>query len=301
MKRGFRRFLAMMMVVVMILCAAPLSGFVGLDFDLFDLGAKASALDATGVCGDNITYTFDQTTGLLTISGSGQMYDYDSSYGSNNRSPFQSNMQIITVVVENNVMSIGNNAFYGCDSMTSITIPDSVTSIGDFAFCSCNGLTSVTIPNGVTSIGENAFEYCGGLTSVKLGSGVTNIVNNAFYYCTNLASITIYDSVISIGDSAFYNCTGLRNVYYTGSETDWNAISFGSSNNYLLSATKHYNYDPNLRTGICGYNVTYTLNLTTGLLTISGSGGMTYSSPFDNDTSHQSSCDRKRRYEHRRD
>ena len=81
------------------------------------------------------------------------------------------------------VTSIGENAFYGCESLTSATIGNSVTSIGDYAFYYCPGLTSVTIPNSVTSIGNSAFDSCSGLTSVTIPNSVTSIGDDAFVYC----------------------------------------------------------------------------------------------------------------------
>jgi hypothetical protein len=70
------------------------------------------------------------------------------------------------VNIPDSVTTIGNEAFYGCNSLASITIPDSVTSIGERAFYLCDGLTSVTISDSVTSIGNYAFGYCSSLTSV---------------------------------------------------------------------------------------------------------------------------------------
>ena len=107
---------------------------------------------------------------------------------------------------------IGNYAFYGCTSLTSMTIPSRVTSIGGDAFGNCTGLTSITIPSSVTSIGDGTFMNCTGLTSITIPSSVTSIGDDAFYGCTGLTSITIPSSVTSIGDGAFMNCTGLTSM-----------------------------------------------------------------------------------------
>ena len=115
--------------------------------------------------------------------------------------------------------SIGDYAFYGCSSLTSVTIPDSVTSIGKYTFDGCSNLTSVTIGDSVTSIGDHAFSGCSNLTSVTIGNSVTSIGSSAFDDCSNLTSVTIGDSVTSIGNWAFGGCSSLTSVTIPDSVT----------------------------------------------------------------------------------
>ena len=110
------------------------------------------------------------------------------------------------------VEAIGEGAFHGCSSLTSITIPEGVTSIYDFAFSYCSSLTTISIPEGVTSIGNYAFEACISLTSVSLPSTLTSIGKSAFSKCSSLTSITIPEGVTKIYQEAFQRCTSLTSV-----------------------------------------------------------------------------------------
>ena len=106
------------------------------------------------------------------------------------------------------VTTIGKNAFYCCDALTSVEMP-SVTTIGDRAFNGCDALTSVEMPS-VTTIGEEAFNYCDALISVYMPS-VTTIGEQAFYHCYALKSVSM-PSVTTIGDWAFIHCYALKSV-----------------------------------------------------------------------------------------
>ena len=126
---------------------------------------------------------------------------------------------LTSVTIGNSVTSIGNSAFADCSSLTSVTIPDSVTSIGEWAFSGCSSLTSITIPDSVTSIGGWTFFGCSSLTSVTIPNSVTSIGEGAFCECTSLTSITIPDSVTSIGSFAFSDCRALTSVTIPDSVT----------------------------------------------------------------------------------
>ena len=208
-----KRLLSFVLAALMIASLLPATALAA---DIVDSGTCGAEGD-----GSNLTWTLD-SDGVLTISGSGDMYDYGSSgapwYGSRSR--------VKSAVIADGVTSIGSYAFYRCTSLTSVTIPDSVTSIGVWAFCDCTSLTSVTIPDSVTSIGKWAFFECKSLTSVTIPNSVTSIGMSAFDGCESLTSVTIPDSVTSIGNAAFYNCTSLTSVTIPDSVTSIDVNAF---------------------------------------------------------------------------
>ncbi len=185
------------------------------------LPAKAAVI-ASGTCGENLTWMLLEGD-ILHISGSGEMADYD--YSNNPWSTYKA--EIKTVQIEQGVTSIGDYAFDGCYSLTSVTLPESVTRIGDRAFLGCSSLTSVTLPENVTSIGDYAFDGCYSLISVTIPEGVTSIGSEAFFGCSSLATVTIPQSVTSIGEWAFHGCSSLISVTIPKGVTRIEDAAFG--------------------------------------------------------------------------
>ncbi len=184
-----------------------------------------------GHCGNNAYWTI--LNNVLVISGTGVMEDYmrESSYYSEDSSTapwYEFRDRFDTIVIQSGITKIGDYAFYGCTSVTTMTIPDSVTGIGDSAFYGCTALTSVTIPDSVAEIGYRAFGNCSTLTQATIGNGVTSIGGAAFEYCSSLAEIVIPDSVTEIGYGAFRSCSMLTTATIGNSVTIIGGAAFYS-------------------------------------------------------------------------
>ena len=227
---------------------------------LLTFSAAAESAAASGICGENLTWTLD-AAGTLTVSGTGAMKDF----GYKGAPWYQSRDSIKAVVIENGVTSIGKYAFSGCSSLNSITIPESVTAIGGSAFSGCFSLTdvsitdleawcridfgdvsatpmcyaknirldgqklvSVTVPEGVTEVKAYTFYGFKDLIQVTIPESVTSIGEYAFSDCSSLSSITIPESVTAIGSAAFSYCSSLRSINIPESVTTIGNYAFYS-------------------------------------------------------------------------
>lgn len=157
-----------------------------------------------GSCGKELTWSF--SAGTLTISGKGDMDDYNDA----DLPPWDGlKGQIRRLILPDGLASIGNCAFYECKNLTTVQIPDSVKDIGAYAFGNCESLVMLTLGSRVSSIGTGAFRHCTKLDGVRLPYGLTKLGDKAFYRCESLSAITIPQEVRDMGTSVFAYCTNL--------------------------------------------------------------------------------------------
>lgn len=210
---------------------------------LLPIVAKA---DDSGICGDNVTYTFEESTGTLIISGTGAIKDFMTiadcpwwNYKDN----------ILKLVINPGIEVIGTYSFMNCINLTTIVFSDDIKSIGAYAFSGCFYIKDVNIPNlsvwcgikfenfqsnplsyaqnlcvdgkpiydvvipdGVTRINKWVFASYKNLKSIKFSDTVSRIDSLVFYKCINLKTIEIPNSVTSIDIDAFSYCTSLTTV-----------------------------------------------------------------------------------------
>ena len=240
-----KQILSLAMIISMLLCLMR-----GLGIDTTVVYGETNEI--SGTCGENLTWSFDESTGVLDITGEGEMDEFFSLYydqvyyhapwrkyqdeietvnisrGVTNISAgvFEDCDNLTNISIPDSVIKIEGDAFSCCHHLTNIEIPNSVTIIGGGAFGHCSSITDLTIPNSVTIIGGGAFEYCSSITDLTISNGVTSIGYRAFERCSSITDLTIPSSVTVIDDGAFSYCSGLKSI-----KVDENNKKYDSRNN----------------------------------------------------------------------
>ena len=140
----------------------------------------------SGIFGNNISWSLDTSTGVMVVSGSGNMEDL----------PFGSNWEqwktyVKQINIENGVTTIGAYTFNYCNNLEKVNLPETVTKLGEAAFENCAKLQSINIPSGVTEIGMYAFEGCSALDGITLPDNLSIIKYGSFGRCTSLSYMNL--------------------------------------------------------------------------------------------------------------
>ncbi len=184
-------------------------------------------------------------------------------------SAFRECKNLSAVTFSEGLETISQNAFRSCESLTTIELPASIGEVGAAAFIQCQKLTiatfapgskqvkmgddmfagcyylmKVTLPKSIDRISERMFQNCLTLAGVEIPQGAESIEPSAFASCTSFTTVIIPDSVTAIGMAAFSSCR-LSDIYFTGTEAQWNSIGKSADVIAVLSKAKmHYNYTP---------------------------------------------------------
>lgn len=241
MNKTKRLFLLITAVVALALC--------------FTLGV--SAIEESGSLGNNVTYTYDSSTGTVVISGEGATKDYGTQayYG---LSPLSGSV-FNHVVIEDGITIIGENVFYDCQILESISVGDSLSEFDDVLFYSdvksisvsenneyysndeygvlfnkdktdlifyptSNTRTSYTIPDSVINVG--GFAFCNYITEIIMSDNVTNIAEGAFQCCVNLENIKLSSNIKAIAPWTFDHCYKIESIDIPSSVTTIDRCAF---------------------------------------------------------------------------
>lgn len=197
---------------------------------VFILGLKTEieAAEITGKCGENATYTLDENTDTLVISGTGDIYDYGTSYIEDNHSPFFDTHGIRYVIIEDGITGIGAWTFYDCWGLIEITIPESVVSYGTGAFYN-TGVEELAISKNTKVIEPGAFEYMCNLREAVIPAGIDEIPDYLFY-ASGIQRVSLPDSITRIGDGAF----GITDLLEIDIPKNVKEIGFGAFESTML-------------------------------------------------------------------
>ena len=255
------------------------------------LGFRAYAAKASGDSGP-LKWALTED-GVFTVNGVGYGDNYSIKLTDNNFCPWTLYRNSIkTIIIEEGVQAIGDYWFYKCSNAVSVELPESLVKIGASCFYGCSSLPSITIPSGCTEYYDNTFNGCSSLKWAVLpedntvSSSLHTIPDNTFYKCSSLENVWVGEKYTSIEGNAFDECGSLKSLIWSGNSITYmgddlpnNASIIGNSN--ICSWCKLNNKNSITISGSCGSNLSYSYDLKSKSLNLSGSGEMT-SSPWNN-------------------
>lgn len=182
---------------------------------------SAVPASADGMCGPSLYWNYDANTRTLTVSGSGNMYDFTHDSLSYGAYPWkEASAYIRRVVVEEGCTKIGSNAFVRCTALSDVSLPkESLEYIGEAAFSYCLSLVSFTVPDSVTAMGDGVFQSCLYIKGISFGKGLSEVPANTCSGDTALNYVRLYENTAGVGNRAFYNCAALRDINLENLET----------------------------------------------------------------------------------
>ena len=181
-----------------------------------------ASADAGGTCGENAIWSYEESTQILYVSGSGNIANYNI-----NTSPWSSiRSRVRQIAIGEGITGIGTFAFYYFTNLTSVVFPSTLTSIGDNAFNLCWCLKYADIPDGVTSIGREAFAGCSDLLAVNIPKSLITWGTSVLSNCSSLTSVVIPYGVTSISERTFSGCTRLKTIVIPNSVTSIESYAF---------------------------------------------------------------------------
>lgn len=236
--------------------------------------------EPSGVCGDDVSYRI--SNGVLKIYGTGEMYDN----GRYNGAPWYGLKDTIEhIEIGNGITKIGNNAFCDLKNVKSVEFGNAVTSIGKNAFSNCESLTDLILPDRLEELLGSAFYGCKSLETVTIPNRVTTLESMIFAQCTSLREVTIPDSVTTINGTPFNGCSKLYGLYLPNSvksiadayQVFARMTVFCEDNApimqlYNSNAMKKIICPRSEWSGTLSNGVSYSFDLNTRTLTLSGSG-----------------------------
>ncbi|WP_229108823.1 leucine-rich repeat protein [Bacteroides salyersiae] len=183
-----------------------------------------------------ITYS-----GLLTIPSTIKLNGSDYSIIGIDNMAFKGCNKLTSIILPDNLTTLGEKAFSGCTALSSIILPNEVEQIGDETFSGCSALTSITVNDKLKSIGRAAFENCIALTDIILPDNVETIGSSTFKNCEKLSSVILGNSITELGDSTFLGCSTLKNIILPSSLQKIGVRSFNGCSSLINVELGHIN------------------------------------------------------------